>query len=127
MLALLHPFASWPLLSIVTFLPLVGVLLILLLPKGAFLDCTLETAIDSTLPGMTTCVMATDAFGVDRDDTGSLNTFCTSCATLALLKHARTASMGTMAPVAMKRRVRKYMDASLYSGRRAPALARARS
>ena len=39
----------------------------LLLPKGAFLDCTLETAIDSTLPGMTTCVMATDAFGVDGE------------------------------------------------------------
>jgi type IV secretion system protein VirB10 len=37
----------------------------LLLPKGAFLDCTLETAIDSTLPGMTTCVMAGDTFGVD--------------------------------------------------------------
>jgi len=37
----------------------------LLLPKGAFIDCTLETAIDSALPGMTTCVMATDAFGVD--------------------------------------------------------------
>jgi type IV secretion system protein VirB10 len=37
----------------------------LLLPKGAFIDCTLETAIDSTLPGMTTCVMATDAFGAD--------------------------------------------------------------
>jgi type IV secretion system protein VirB10 len=37
----------------------------LLLPKGAFIDCTLETAIDSTLPGMITCVMATDAFGVD--------------------------------------------------------------
>jgi type IV secretion system protein VirB10 len=37
----------------------------LLLPKGSFIDCTLETAIDSTLPGMTTCVMATDAFGVD--------------------------------------------------------------
>jgi type IV secretion system protein VirB10 len=37
----------------------------LLLPKGAFLDCTLETAVDSTLPGMTTCVMATDTFGVD--------------------------------------------------------------
>jgi len=37
----------------------------LLLPKGAFIDCTLETAIDSTLPGMTTCVMASDAFGVD--------------------------------------------------------------
>jgi type IV secretion system protein VirB10 len=37
----------------------------LLLPKGAFLDCTLETAIDSTLPGMTTCVLATDTFSVD--------------------------------------------------------------
>jgi type IV secretion system protein VirB10 len=37
----------------------------LLLPKGAFLDCTLETAVESTLPGMTTCVMATDTFGVD--------------------------------------------------------------
>ena len=37
----------------------------LLLPKGAFLDCTLETAIDSTLPGMTTCVMASDSFGAD--------------------------------------------------------------
>ena len=35
------------------------------LPKGAFIDCTLETAIDSTLPGMTTCVTATDTFGVD--------------------------------------------------------------
>lgn len=39
----------------------------LLLPKGAFIDCTLETAIDSTLPGMTTCVMATDAFGADGE------------------------------------------------------------
>ncbi|MGH7107499.1 MAG: type IV secretion system protein VirB10 [Acetobacteraceae bacterium] len=37
----------------------------LLLPKGSFLDCTLETAIDSTLPGMTTCVTATDTFGAD--------------------------------------------------------------
>lgn len=37
----------------------------LLLPKGAFLDCTLETAIDSSLPGMTTCVMATDTFSAD--------------------------------------------------------------
>lgn len=37
----------------------------LLLPKGAFIDCTLETAIDSTLAGMTTCVMATDTFSAD--------------------------------------------------------------
>jgi type IV secretion system protein VirB10 len=37
----------------------------LLLPKGAFIDCTLETAIDSTLPGMTTCILATDIFGAD--------------------------------------------------------------
>jgi type IV secretion system protein VirB10 len=36
-----------------------------LLPKGAFVDCTLETAIDSTLPGMTTCITATDTFSVD--------------------------------------------------------------
>lgn len=37
----------------------------LLLPKGGFIDCTLETAIDSTLPGMTTCVTATDTFSAD--------------------------------------------------------------
>jgi type IV secretion system protein VirB10 len=37
----------------------------LLLPKGAFIDCTLETALDSTLPGMTTCVTATDTFSAD--------------------------------------------------------------
>jgi type IV secretion system protein VirB10 len=37
----------------------------LLLPKGAFIDCTLETVIDSTLPGMTTCITATDTFGAD--------------------------------------------------------------
>jgi type IV secretion system protein VirB10 len=37
----------------------------LLLAKGAFIDCTLETAIDSSLPGMTTCITATDTFGVD--------------------------------------------------------------
>ena len=37
----------------------------LLLPKGAFIDCTLETAINSSLPGMTTCVTATDTFGAD--------------------------------------------------------------
>ncbi len=37
----------------------------LILAKGAFIDCTLETAIDSTLPGMTTCITATDVFGGD--------------------------------------------------------------
>jgi type IV secretion system protein VirB10 len=37
----------------------------LLLPKGAFIDCTLETSIDSTLAGMTTCIMATDTFSAD--------------------------------------------------------------
>jgi type IV secretion system protein VirB10 len=36
-----------------------------MLPKGAFIDCTLETAINSSLPGMTTCVTATDTFGAD--------------------------------------------------------------
>jgi type IV secretion system protein VirB10 len=36
-----------------------------LLPKGSFIDCTLETAIDSTLPGMTTCVAATDTYSAD--------------------------------------------------------------
>ncbi len=36
-----------------------------LLSKGAFIDCTLETAIDSTLPGMTTCITATDTFSSD--------------------------------------------------------------
>jgi type IV secretion system protein VirB10 len=37
----------------------------LLLPKGSFLDCTLETAIDSTLPGLTTCMTAVDTFSAD--------------------------------------------------------------
>jgi type IV secretion system protein VirB10 len=36
-----------------------------LLPKGAFVDCTLETAIDSTLAGMTTCITATDVWSAD--------------------------------------------------------------
>ena len=36
-----------------------------LLPTGAFIDCTLETAIDSSLPGMTTCITATDTFSSD--------------------------------------------------------------
>lgn len=36
-----------------------------LLPKGAFVNCTLETALDSTLPGMTTCITAVDIFGAD--------------------------------------------------------------
>ena len=36
-----------------------------LLTKGAFIDCTLETAIDSTLPGMTTCITATDVWSAD--------------------------------------------------------------
>jgi len=36
-----------------------------MLPKGAFVDCTLETAINSALPGMTTCVTATDTFSAD--------------------------------------------------------------
>jgi type IV secretion system protein VirB10 len=36
-----------------------------MLPKGAFIDCTLETAVSSALPGMTTCVTATDTFSAD--------------------------------------------------------------
>jgi type IV secretion system protein VirB10 len=37
----------------------------MLLPKGAFIDCTLETAIDSTYPGMVTCIGAGDVYGAD--------------------------------------------------------------
>jgi type IV secretion system protein VirB10 len=36
-----------------------------LMPKGWVLECTLETAIDSTLPGLTTCVMPVDVLGAD--------------------------------------------------------------
>lgn len=36
-----------------------------LLPKGAFIDCTLETAIDSTFDGMVTCVGANDVYSAD--------------------------------------------------------------
>jgi len=36
-----------------------------LLPQGAFIDCTLETAVSSALPGMTTCVTATDTFSAE--------------------------------------------------------------
>lgn len=35
------------------------------LPKGNFIDCTLETAVDSQLPGLVTCVTAFDIFGTD--------------------------------------------------------------
>lgn len=36
-----------------------------LLPKGTFIDCTLETAIDSTYPGMATCIGAQDVYSAD--------------------------------------------------------------
>lgn len=35
------------------------------IPKGNFVDCTLETALDSQLPGLATCVTAFDIFGAD--------------------------------------------------------------
>lgn len=35
------------------------------IPKGNFVDCTLETALDSQLPGLVTCVTAFDIFGAD--------------------------------------------------------------
>jgi type IV secretion system protein VirB10 len=37
----------------------------LLLPKGASIDCTLLTAIDSTFEGMVTCVGASDVYSAD--------------------------------------------------------------
>jgi type IV secretion system protein VirB10 len=36
-----------------------------LLARGSFLDCTLETAVDSTLPGLATCVVSGDNYGSD--------------------------------------------------------------
>jgi len=37
----------------------------MLLPKGTFIDCTLETAIDSTYEGMATCIGSSDIYGAD--------------------------------------------------------------
>lgn len=37
----------------------------MLLAKGTTIDCTLETAIDSTLPGFTRCITATDTWSAD--------------------------------------------------------------
>lgn len=49
-----------------------------LIPKGAKGDCTLETAINSDLPGLVTCVLAGDIFGADHKvkllDRGSIIT-----------------------------------------------------
>ena len=36
-----------------------------IIPKGNYLDCTLETAINSELPGLVTCITAFDTFGAD--------------------------------------------------------------
>ena len=36
-----------------------------LLPRGSFLDCTLETAVDSTLAGLATCLLSADTYGAD--------------------------------------------------------------
>ena len=37
----------------------------LLLPKGAVIECVLETRIDTTVPGMTTCVIPRDVWSAD--------------------------------------------------------------
>jgi type IV secretion system protein VirB10 len=39
----------------------------LVMPKGTSIDCTLETAIDSSLPGLVTCITATDTFSADGE------------------------------------------------------------
>lgn len=36
-----------------------------LLPRGAVINCTLQTAIDSTLPGLTTCLISSDVYSAD--------------------------------------------------------------
>jgi type IV secretion system protein VirB10 len=36
-----------------------------MLPKGTFIDCTLETAIVTSLTGLVTCITATDTFSAD--------------------------------------------------------------
>ena len=35
------------------------------IPKGNFVDCTLETAVSSELPGLVTCITAFDIYGAD--------------------------------------------------------------
>lgn len=37
----------------------------LLLPKGAFIDCILETKLDTTVPGMTSCVLPRDVYSAN--------------------------------------------------------------
>jgi len=39
----------------------------LLLPRGSVINCTLQTAIDSTLPGLTTCLVSTDVYSADGE------------------------------------------------------------
>ena len=37
----------------------------LLLPKGTFIDCVLETKLDTTVPGMTSCVIPRDVYSAN--------------------------------------------------------------
>ena len=41
----------------------------LLLPKGTFIDCVLETKLDTTVPGMTSCVIPRDVYSAKRSRT----------------------------------------------------------